>query len=97
MFSNIVARPGAVLRGRAARFASHSGAFASAMIVAVMLSGCAAAPITVVKADPANATVPVAPVSYHSATASYRSMRPAEAAPWLPQNDTVAPQPKSDR
>jgi hypothetical protein len=97
MFSHIVARLGAVLRGRAAGFASHSGAAAAAMIVAVMLSGCAAPPTAVVKADPANAAVPVPTVSYRSATASYRSMRPAEPAPWRPQNDAVAPQPKSDR
>jgi hypothetical protein len=95
MFSHIVARRGAVLRACAAHFASRSGAAAPALIVAVMLSGCAAPPASVAKADPTDAAVPVPPVSYRSATTSYRSMRPAEPAPWRPQNDAVAPQPKS--
>ena len=97
MFSHIAARLDAVLRGRAACFVFHSGAAASAMMVAVMLSGCAAPPAPVVKADPADATAAVPPASYRSATASYRSMRPAEPVPWQSQNDAVAPQPKSDR
>ena len=97
MFSHINAGLAAVLRTRAGRFASNSGATASAMIVAVMLSGCASPLAPAAKADPANAGVPVAPVSHRLVTASHRSMRPADPTPWRPQNDAVAPQPKSDR
>ena len=97
MFSHVDARLAVVLRTCAGRFAFHSGAKASAMIVAIMLSGCASPPAPAAKADPADAGAAVPPVSHRSVTASYRSMRPAEPAAWRPQNDADAPQPKSGR
>lgn len=96
MFSHIGARLAAVLRTRAGRFAFRSAATVAATLAVVMLSGCAAPPIPAAKADPANAGAAVAPVSYRSATVSYRSMRPAEPAPWGPQNGAAAPTPKSN-
>jgi len=66
--------------------------------IAIALPGCMpATTASLAGADPADPNVRVAPVGYRSTTAPYTSLRPAAPAPWRERNDSVAPQPKSDR
>ncbi len=44
--------------------------------------------------DPADPRARVPATTYRSAVAPYESLRPVEPAPWLQQNQQVAPQPK---
>jgi hypothetical protein len=59
-------------------------------VLATAFVGCAQPILPLANADPADARAPVPPVSYRSATASYKSMRPSAPGPWRQQNDSVA-------
>jgi len=67
-------------------------------LLALAASGCAPHPLPPIAGpDPAAASVKIAPAGYHSSTASYKSMRPAEPTGWVQRNDEVTPPPPTDR
>jgi hypothetical protein len=68
-----------------------------AMLLALSVAACAAAPRPFAGPDPSNPSARVAAVSYRSTIGSFTSQRPAEPAPWGQRNERVAPQPKSDQ
>jgi hypothetical protein len=47
-----------------------------------------------VSRDPSDPRVRVPATTYRSTVAPYESLRPVEPAPWLQQNQQIAPQPK---
>ena len=67
---------------------------AAAVLLIILLAGCAEAPKTISRPDPSNALERVAAVSYKSAIAPFRSQRPVQPARWRQQNEQVAPAPK---
>jgi hypothetical protein len=70
---------------------------ASAAIAAVALaSACSIDPPPgpVAGRDPSDPRARVPAVSYRSTVAPYESLRPVEPAPWIQQNQQIAPQPK---
>ena len=76
-------------------FPSRFWVRASALAVAIGLSGCNPATVPLVGADPADPGARVAPVGYRSTTAPYSSMRPTAPTSWRDQNDRAAPPSKS--
>ena len=63
---------------------------------ALLLAGCADAPRTPAAGpDPADPGARVPRVDYRSTVGTYRSQRPVDPAPWVEQNERVAPAPKS--
>jgi hypothetical protein len=67
-------------------------------MTAIVLSGCMPATTApLASADPADPAAKVARVGYRSTIAPYRSLRPVTPTPWRERNDSVTPQPKSDR
>ena len=77
-----------------AKFEKWTGAFAL-VVVAVILSSCAAPTVPLVGADPADPGAKVAGVGYRSTIAPYSSLRPTTPSGWKEQNQRVAPSPKS--
>ena len=62
---------------------------------AVLASACSTDPPSpVASADPSDPRVRVPATTYRSTVTPYESLRPVEPAPWLQQNQQVAPQPK---
>jgi hypothetical protein len=61
------------------------------------LSGCLPATAPLVGADPTDPAAAIVGVGYRSTTAPYARVRPSEPAPWVQQNQRVAPAPRSDR
>lgn len=61
--------------------------------IAFAAAGCTAAPPTfpVAGPDPADAAVPVPPVTDISTIGAYTSYRPVSPRPWREQNERVAP------
>lgn len=71
-------------------------ALAAAVAATLALGGCL--PVTApLRADPADPSVPVAPMSYRSTVAPYTSMRPVSPSAWRQRNDDVSPSSKSSR
>ena len=69
-----------------------------AVLVAILLSGCAGAERSLVTGpDPSDPATPVPAVGYRSTTTSYVSQRPVAPAPWGRANERPAPQPKSEK
>jgi hypothetical protein len=65
---------------------------------AFVVSGCTPHTLPpLAGADPADASVAIAPASYRSSTSSYQSMRPSEPTGWRKSNDDVTPPPQTDR
>lgn len=62
---------------------------------AALLGACSAPALPLAGANPAEASSPVPAVGYRSTTAGYRSQRPVGPAPWIEQNERVAPNPGS--
>jgi len=60
-----------------------------------LLAGCAAPAVPIAGANPIEASSPVPRVGYRSTTAGYRSQRPVDPAPWIQQNERIAPNPGS--
>lgn len=74
-----------------------AGLFA-ATFIALLLTGCASAPQSLLtSSDPSAPDAPAPRVNYRSTTATYVSQRPVVPAPWRQQNERVAPQPKTDQ
>ena len=96
MFAQLHAKRAAV-HAAAAALHFHRLKLSALAAVAGILAGCAQPAMPLRAADPADSRTPVPPVSYRPATASYRPMRPSAPMPWRQQNDSVAPQPKTDR
>ncbi|WGD50804.1 hypothetical protein QA641_35265 [Bradyrhizobium sp. CB1650] len=65
--------------------------------LALVLAGCMPATAPLTDADPADPRARVARVGYRSTIAPYTSLRPATPAPWRERNDSVSPQPKTER
>jgi len=96
MFAHIGAKIAAVRSVATRLFDRRKRAFAAAAAGTLALGGCL--PVTVpMRADPADPTVPVAPVSYRSTVAPYASMRPVSPSGWRQRNDDVSPASKSGR
>ncbi|UGV24773.1 hypothetical protein E0H22_03200 [Rhodopseudomonas boonkerdii] len=71
-------------------------ALAATVAATLALGGCL--PVTApLRADPADPSVPVAPMSYRSTVAPYTSMRPVSPSAWRQRNDDVSPSSKSSR
>lgn len=85
--------PARTLR-RAASVRAALGAAAVALAAALAAACTADPPIPVVGSDPSDPRTRVPVTSYRSTVAPYESLRPVEPAPWLQQNQQVAPQPK---
>lgn len=87
-----------LLAARRLRRAANIRAVLSAAAVAfaaALASACTAdPPIPVAGADPSDPRARVPATSYRSTVAPYESLRPVEPAPWLQQNQQIAPQPK---
>jgi hypothetical protein len=60
----------------------HFPALIAIAAAAATLGGCMPATAPLAGADPADPSVKVARVGYHSTTAPYNSMRPSNPAPW---------------
>ena len=65
------------------------------LCVSALLAGCSAPPLPIAGANPADPSSPVPGVGYRSTTAGYRRQRPVDPAPWIEQNQRVAPNPGS--
>lgn len=64
-------------------------------LAAALVAACTADPqIPAVGPDPSDPRTRVPATSYRSTVAPYESLRPVEPAPWIQQNQQVAPQPK---
>jgi hypothetical protein len=64
----------------------------------LLLAGCADAPRSPAAGpDPADPGARAPRVDYRSTVGGYRSQRPVDPAPWVEQNERVAPAPKSGR
>jgi hypothetical protein len=62
----------------------------------LLLAGCADPPRSPATwPDPADPGAPAPRVEYRSTVGAYRSQRPVDPAPWVEQNERVAPAPKS--
>ena len=62
----------------------------------LLLAGCADAPRSPAAGpDPADPGARAPRVDYRSTVGGYRSQRPVDPAPWVEQNERVAPAPKS--
>lgn len=62
---------------------------------ALFASACSTDPPSpLVGPDPSDPRARVPAAGYRSTVAPYESLRPVEPAPWLQQNQQVAPQPK---
>jgi hypothetical protein len=62
----------------------------------LLLAGCADAPRSPATGpDPAEPGARAPRVDYRSTVGAYRSQRPVDPAPWVEQNERVAPAPKS--
>lgn len=60
----------------------------------LILGSCTAPVPPLAGPDPSDPAVPVAAVGYRSTMSDYRGQRPVEPAPWIEQNQRVAPQDK---
>jgi hypothetical protein len=79
-------------------FRTRAPASALAVLCILLLSGCVSTERRLVAGnDPSDASAPVPGVRYRSTTASHVSQRPVAPAPWRPQNERAAPQPKSEQ
>ena len=68
---------------------------ATVVLAAASLAfGCAADLPGPTGPDPSDPRARVPAVGYRSAVAPYESLRPVEPAPWVQQNQQIAPQPK---
>jgi hypothetical protein len=64
--------------------------------LAILLAGCADPPrLPAAGPDPADPGARAPRVDYRSTIGAYRSQRPVDPAPWVEQNERVAPAPKS--
>jgi hypothetical protein len=69
--------------------------FALALVLALSIAGCAAAPSPFAGADPADPAALVPQQQYRSALATYASRRPVEPSGWPGTNEKIAPQPRT--
>jgi hypothetical protein len=74
---------------------TRKAALIAAMTASLALGGCLPTTGLFLATDPADPTVPVAPVSYRSTVAPYTSVRPVSPTGWRQRNDSVAPSSKS--
>jgi hypothetical protein len=66
-------------------------------VFALLTFGCSATPpASMAGGDPSNPGARAPRVDYRSTIGSYKSQRPVEPGPWGEQNQSVAPQPKSE-
>lgn len=74
----------------------HAALRAAAVVMAAaIVAACTADPsVPIAGPDPSDPRARVPAASYRSTVAPYESLRPVEPAPWLQQNQQVAPQPK---
>jgi hypothetical protein len=64
--------------------------------LALLLAGCADPPRSPAAGpDPADPGARAPRVEYRSTVGAYRSQRPVDPAPWVEQNERVAPAPKA--
>lgn len=70
-------------------------ALCGVVALTVLLGGCSAPALPLAGDNPAAASSPAPGVGYRSTTAGYRSQRPVDPAPWIEQNQRVAPNPGS--
>lgn len=97
MFRNVRARPAAIKRRRMTPIVHRSGRWACILMFA-LTTGCAKNPGSPYRGpDPTRPSAGVAGVSYRSAVAPYVRQRPVVPAPWLRQNEQVAPASKPQR
>ncbi len=72
------------------------GALAILPAVFLLLAGCRDAPTPPLAGpDPSDPGARAPRVGYRSTIGPYKSQRPVSPAPWVEQNERVAPQPKS--
>jgi hypothetical protein len=72
-----------------------SVALYGAVLLAVLVSGCAGAPpAPVAGAHPADPAAPARSAAYQPVTGSYVRQRPRDPAPWRENNERVTPQEK---
>ena len=96
MSAHIRAFSAAVKSVVARLFQIKVGVLAILPALALLLAGCADAPMAPVAGpDPADPGARAPRVDYRSTVAPYKSQRPVDPAPWGEQNQRVAPQPKS--
>lgn len=75
----------------------HAIVLRTVMVVAAaaFMFGCSSdLPRQVADRDPSDPRVRVPAAAYRPTVGSYESLRPVEPAPWVQQNQQVAPQPK---
>ena len=78
-----------------ASFQGWRGKAAFLFLLAVLNAGCASVPPRPsIGADPADPATRVPAVRYRSTIGPYTSQRPFDPAPWVEQNERVAPEPK---
>lgn len=76
-------------------FQGWRGKAALIFMLAALNAGCASVPPRpLTGADPADATARVPTVRYRSTIGPYTSQRPVDPAPWVEQNERVAPAPR---
>jgi hypothetical protein len=76
-------------------FRRELGVFAGLVL---LLAGCADAPRSpAARPDPADPGARAPRVDYRSTVGTYKSQRPVDPAPWVEQNERVAPAPKSSQ
>jgi hypothetical protein len=87
-----------VARDEAQRWTTPSqrrlGRLATALLLAATVAACAGRPVPYAGPDPSDPAAPVRAVAAPSTIAPYTRQRPVEPAPWLQQNERVAPAPK---
>jgi hypothetical protein len=68
--------------------------FASILLFAGVIQGCAATPVAPFAGpDPSDASARIPAVSYHSTIGVFATQRPVEPATWKKENKPVAPAP----
>lgn len=74
----------------------HAALAATIAVAAFALTTACTAdlPIPVAGSDPSDPRARVPSTTYRSTVAPYESLRPVEPAPWIQQNQQVAPQQK---
>ena len=83
---------GAALGRRRAAFRRRAGTLAMLSLAGLLPAACGGMPATPFAGpDPADPSTRVPAVGYQSTIGSYTRQRPVDPAPWLEQNERVAP------
>jgi hypothetical protein len=95
MSPNVRAHPAAIERQRMALILHRFGRWAAILIATALVVGCTGNPRSPFRGpDPSQPAARVPSVSYRSTVAPYVRQRPVAPAPWLRQNEQVAPKPQ---